>query len=412
MTNYFLSVGTKSILKNKKVFNFEDIRTDLLYDHYYKKGKAKRAVAKNREDDEESIFMDWFKTLFCLNYNIVLHGCQSKFHILDEFSNFLKNYELPDYSQSSKTAKIHTLNLTIVRLHGLTPISTQRFIHSVFGITENRNHNDQDLELFIKSLNEKQLHFVFFMHSFELLLKDNQTVCDIIFELYSLNPRYVHIVISANHVDSGILLAPLKYELSLRFNFTRNGESFFYEKFQSLSIIDNDLLNDKISENKTADNSSAAYNSNIFMKQVNLRTLKDVYSAMQKDCVKIMKFIIEYFVRQSKLTDQLLQIQESNNGIKFGSAGELASSKRLMRSSMKAVQDKNSNAPPVLEWDDLLNYYVKEFIVKRPQVLKGHVGELVDHRIIKLDESKTKIQCLLSVGTCEKFLEFLESIDN
>lgn len=398
MSNYFTSVGVKSSIKSKNVLSPEGSRFDLLLQHYE---SQPRPIETNLEAIDK-MFIEWCESLFFNNNSVLVRGFLSKYRLLETFkTRYLDTGEIanPPMQKAKKNKRAtrriteiqrqedptNALKITTVRMHGFTPITLENFIHAVLGITDNRRLKQDDTKNFIRNISKTNTHYVFLLHSFDLLYKDCKKICDLIFEFYKLSPKYIHIIMSVDHLLSAKILGKLKLPLQLAFFHVPYGESFFFERTHSYSVIER---GDEGKGNQTLQP---------FGDQLNFQTLRDVYQALQKACQAVLVFILKTHCQRSKeLEDEV---------------DEQPSPKKKQRSSTRGgkLPKRNAGTAPYLDFQKLMKHCEANFILRRTNQLYNHLEELLDHRIIELDDSKKKILCLVSVATCQKFIEFLET---
>lgn len=370
MSNYFKSVNTKSSTQVRKHFSNEECRFDLLTD-YYKNQQRRIESDLNKVD---AMYMEWCDLLFN-SYNIVVHGRQSKFRLLETFAaRYLSSGKIPDFHcQSSKNGS-STLNITTVRMHGMSQVSMERFCHGLFGIQTSMSDIIEERDKFLTDARQSKTHYVFLMHSFELLFQNCNAVCELIFQLYKCDPEYIHILLSSDHIYSGKILNKFKFQLQLIFFDVPYGESFFHEKTHVASTIVQDDTDD------IADR--------LFMGQLNLNSLKDIYQAMQSACKEIMLYILNEFVRASTEIETEA-MRDSNKRV----------SRRLITHQIRSTE---------IEFDKLLDHCRAKLFIHRAQIVRNHIGELQDHGIVTYDEKTKKLSCLMSVDICKKFLDSIK----
>lgn len=309
MTNYFNSIGSKPTIQSDNKFTKDDYDKELLF-NYAKATQLTKTDLKKIDD----MYKQWYIRLFS-GFNIVVQGQQSLLKLLETFKERFLDPE-----------KVLT-----VRLHGMTPITTDEFVTGVFGPNGN-------VKSFIAKTVASKRHYLFMMHSFELIYKDCRDICSLIFQICRECSEYCHILLSSDHVNAGKILSKLKIPLQLVFFFTNYGESFIIERtYAELSLGPGQAgAADLITE---------------------VSSLEDVYQAMQRNCQKIMLYIL----------------------------------------TQRGKQDVES-----IEFNDLFEYCQANFILRRADMLKDHLGELQDHMIVK--QSGNKIQCLTSIEACQRFL--------
>lgn len=283
-------------------------------------------------------------------------------------------------------------------MNGFTPITFEKFIHAVFGIKDKNKVTDIDMDQFSSDAKQTQTHYVFLMHSFELLYKECPKICDLIFQLYRINSEFMHIILSSDHINGGKMLNKFKFQLKMIFFHLPFGESFFYEKTHAVCIMD-----------EAGDPNELANQTNrLFEGQLNLQSMKDVHQAVQPSCRLIMLYIMEHHVVQSELIARMTHEMEAVK------SSRKSTSNRTLRSSVAPQEKKTepTKAPKTadLDFSDLMRYCESRFIARRANLLRDHLGELKDHRLIEMDESGNKIQCQVPIETCKKFLDYIKSL--
>lgn len=369
MSNYFQGVGCRSTFKSTGPFVKEEFDPELLLDYF--KEQDKKLDLKSID----LIYKEWCGLLFS-RYNVVVQGRQSKFRLLESFkARYLDSGRIPDHDTDGSY-----LSITTIRLHGFTPIPLEKFHHALFNVKENRKDVTDEVKAFLKAVRTKKIHHVFLMHSFELLYRDCQPICDLIFNLYKQENEYIHILLSADHINSGKILNRLKFQMNLIFFNVPHGDSFLHEKSEAVCIMD-DI---GVKENQQT---------MTLVFDLNIQSLKDVYQAMQSACQKIMVYIIKNFIQQNRL-QQLAQNQKDDD-----------SKPKIDRESRRKTRQRQLDSTD-LDFNQLLSHCQAEFITHRANTLKDHLGELVDHGIIKIDPTGNKIQCLVDLDSCVKFVKY------
>lgn len=393
--DYFTSVGTKSSIKSKEEYSAEGSRPDLMVKYL----KEHDVLEKNMQEID-AMYAEWFDRMFAFKFNIVVRGLGSKFRLLETFS---QRYLMSDYISSkddqpvgkkqARTDKRESarkksavlpleVGLTTYRLHGFYRNSLDHFIHSVLGIITKRKHTKADIARFIENLEETNVHCVFLIHSFDKLYKDCKPVCDLIFDLYESSPQYIHLLLSCDHINSGKILSNLGSQLKLCHYDVPYGESFFYEKMHTISV-----MGDNENENVIGQ----------FDGEINLQSLKDVHQALQKACQTILVYILNDFIERNNFKENLIEQPDSNKSKSKGNK-----SRRSTRANPQAPD-------PHLNYQVLMSHCESKFIVRRANQLNNYLEELADHRIVELDSTRHKIQCLVPLSTCKKFLEYVGS---
>lgn len=370
MSNYFKTVNTKSCIESKEIFNSDDCKFESLLDYY--NNRQTRPIESDLEN-VDMMFKRWCDLLFN-NFNIVVHGRQSKFRLLETFkARYLDSGRIPDFKCLSPKNGTSTLDITTVKLHGFTPVTMERFCHSLFDVKDDHSDIEQVRGEFLIEAKKKQIHYVFLIHSFELLYQNSKPICDIIFQMYKCEPDYIHILLSSDHIYSGKILHKFKYQLNFIFYNVNYGESFFHEKTHTFAGIEQDNDNNDIVDN-------------IFAGQLDLTSLKDIYQAFQPGCKAIMIYILENFVDATK-ENEAEAIRE-----------------RERRSSRRLITHQVARSAEI-DFDKLFDHCQTKFIAHRANVLRNHLEELKDHGIIAIEDKTNKISCLMGVEVCKKFLD-------
>lgn len=337
--DYFTGVGSKTNLKFAQPIK----RNPALLAEYLKKEKCQIAANKVEVD---LMFKKWCDTLFS-GFNIVVQGPMSKYRLLETFRiGYLESNKIPDLDCHSKKNGTSVLRIKTLKFHGFCPISLEPLCHYLFNITEARKMTDEDSDVFLNYAKVSKTHYVFLIHSFELFYRESRKVCDLIFQLCKKEPNYIHLLVSSDHIYSNKILYSLKLELQLVFYPVPYGKSFFNEVTHSIEVM---------SQDHCAKNATQA---RLYDEDLNLRSVRDVYQALQPNAKKILVYILE----NSLVTEE----------------------------------------PMIFE--RLFGYCQQLFIVRRANVLRNYIGELADHRIIEIDE-RDNIICRVSRSNAKKFLE-------
>lgn len=272
MTNYFKSVGTKSVIKSDQPFTGEDADPKLLLEYLRKQPKP-----KSRALIIDDMYKDWCKKIFN-KFNIVVQGRESKFKLLETFA---KRYLTSE--------RVGVRGITTVVLHGFTPITLENFSNGVFGTTKGKSVSNEVKKEFLVRTRHTETHYVFLIHSFESLHIECKDICDIIFDLYRGCPEFIHIILSSDHINGGKILTKYKQSLRFVFFFVPYGESFLYERTHA-------CLTDGSAKDAMMD------------QNLELASLKDVHQAMQKSCQQVMVYILKYHLEQNRAS-QFARIQ-------------------------------------------------------------------------------------------------------
>lgn len=241
--------------------------------------------------------------------------------------------------------KLEERKITTIRLHGFAPVSLENFNNSLFGTTDRRSASREDRDKFLKKAKDSGSHYIFLMHSFEELYKESKDVCDIIFQLCRGCPEFCHIILSSDHINAGKVLDKLKLPLRLVFYVVPVRESFFYERTHA-AIVDGTNKGVVIDQN------------------LELASLNDVHQAMQKSCQLVMVYILKH---------------------------------HFMHSHMNQLTGMS------LEFNQLFQHCESRFWLRRANMLRAHLGELIDHSVIKMEGNN--IHCLVEFNTCKRFLQ-------
>lgn len=391
---YFLKVGSKSALRSKETFNNEGSKPELLLDYYRKNGP--RPIESNLLVID-SMFQEWCDLLFN-QFNVAIQGRQSSFRLLETFKKrYLDSGKIPDFHYMSSNGKSPFLDITTVRIHGLCPISLEQFSNSLFDIKRSGGRvNDDDIKTFSKQIRNTKCHYVFLIHSFDSFYKECKGICEIIFQLFKKEPKYIHIIVSTSHLFAGKILNKLKYQLNLISFRNEYCESFFYERIQSTAI---EAVGNK------GDEATGQLN-RLFGGEISLQSLKDVYEALQVKSREVLVYIIQRHLQKIDLDDQAKMTRPEKRARRDTRAA--STNKATLVGSQSVMTDE----VPELGFNELLEYCQSKFILTRNAVLRSYLGELEDHRIIELDNSGRKIRCLPGKTLCENFLKFTESYES
>lgn len=459
---YFRDVNTKSALEYKKVFTADESRPDLLLEQY--RYSRKRLLKNQKPAQINDLYMDWLDFLFA-GFNVVVFGSQSKYALLETFKKkYLDSGKIPDFktacqsdncdsnqcdspietevttelrpklrrgTRTKEVAKVvpepskrvkppassipisglnssncPMLNIITVRMHGLDPIKSELFNHSVLDIIESRRIKESDLKSFINKLKSEDLHYVFLIHSFEYFLKDCDSICETIFQLYSMDPNRIHLVISSDLLNAGKKLNNLKIKLRLAFFVAPFTESFLWEKTSLMNEFDD--VQDGL-------NKSTVHR--LFNDKTDLQSLKDIYQALDQATKSIMKFIFKDYIDKHSIEEALGEDQNQqphDSDIDSGSTKRTARAQtKSQRSNKDGASKRRKKAPEnYLDFHHLLNHCESNFIIRRGAALRDHLGELKDHSIISEDQSGNKIQCLVDARICSRFLQWVGAQDD
>lgn len=401
MSDYFTNVNSKPSIKSHEIFNREGARFDLLL-NYVRESRRSRLTQEDLEAID-SMFARWCDLLFC-GYNVAVTGPQSKHWLLETFkARYLDSGLIPDERPSNgDSSSSSMLKIKTFRLHGFTPMRMQEFAHSLFDIKESRRVTNNDLEEFIEDTRKNKIHHVFMLHSFEHLLRECDDICEIIFQLYSLDDYYIHIILSSDHHNGGKKLSALKFKLQLIFFPTSYGCSFFYEKTQATLEMEDGKA---ISHNK---NSTLQ---KLFDGTVGIQSLKGIYEALVQTR-PIMVYILKDYVEKCKLSKEGDADFDGDDDNDDAISRRRRRTTRTMPDDNSAKQTRKSLHRPTtsthLDFQQLLKYCEDNFILRRSTNLRNHLGELKDHNII--EEDGNKITCKIDAGTCMKFLEYVNSL--
>lgn len=341
---YFSKVGTKAALRSKSTYTSDDAKPELLLDYY-----NEHQPMENNLLAIDKMYQEWCDLLFC-ELNVAVEARQSSFRLLETFSvRYLESKRIPDFQCLKPDNGTSILNITTVRMNGLSPISMEQFNNYIFGITTKSGKlTDQDIDSFLIKRTNTRSHYVFLIHNFESLYQECRDVCDIIFSLYARDPKHIHIILSTSHIFAAKILNELKTKLNLIFFRNPYSESFFYERAQSTVV-------------ETAGQSDRTLGADI-----SLQSLRDIYEAIPVKAREFLIYLIGRFLERFDCKEEVAELQ----------------------------------------YDELFQFCQSKFILSRNAVLQNYLGELKDHRIIEMDPTGKKIRCLLSTSTCKKFLDF------
>lgn len=378
MSDYFKCVGTKASVENKKTFDTERLRYDLLMGYL---GSRPDPIEVHWKEIDSQYFVKWFNLLFC-NYNVVVRGPLSKYRLLETFvSVYLESGRLPNLK-----APRGFLDVVPVKLHGFEPPTFEAFKLKMFNIADSKKLTDEIISDFIQQASYHRKHYIFIIHSFESFYFAREDICELIFQLYEREPEFMHILTSSDHINGGALFARRKVPFQLVFFDYKYGESFFFERahIQGLSLDVDAMNGDQIFTSET---------------QLNLNSIKDVYQAMQKACQEILVYIVKDYISQAQLIETEREQEAEAGQTRLGTGA-----KNIRRSTRIARKTSEVND---LDINRLMSYCASNFIATRQNVLRNHLGELIDHKIIELDATGNRIKCLVSLETCKKFLDYI-----
>lgn len=377
MSDYFKCVGTKASLENKKPFDNELVRYDLLLGHLK---NVPDPIEAHWKEIDLKFYVRWFNLLFC-RYNVIVRGPLSKYRLLETFVHvYLESGKLPNLM-----APRGYLSVMTVKLHGFEPPTFEAFKLKLFNIVDSKKLTDDIIENFAEQARYHKKHYVFVIHSFEPLYSAREDICEVIFRLYELEPEHMHILASSDHINGGALFARKKVPLQLVFFNYKYGESFFFERahIQGLSL-DDVAPSDQIVASEA---------------QLNLNSIKDVYQAMQRACQQILVYIVKDFISQAQLIETEREQEAEASQVRLG-----GDTNKIRRSTRIARRVNEIND---LDINRLMSYCASNFIATRQNVLRNHLGELMDHKIIELDATGNRIRCLVALETCKKFLDHI-----
>lgn len=304
------------------------------------------------------------------------------------------------------------LDIVTVRMHGLDPIKPEAFNHALFDIKESRRAKDSDYKEFIRQARADNQHYVFLIHSFEYFLKECEDVCETIFRLYALDPIHVHLVMSSDVLNAGKKLNNLKIKLSLVFFVAPFSESFLREKTE--------LMNEFEEGDGGPNNETTVHR--LFNDKTDLQSLKDIYQALDGATASIMKYILRDYLEKCQANQNgdetefvpyaLVPDLDEDDGVEQNRTRPKRAAKAERAAGKRTKTRRATKIGSHLDFHHLLAYCESKFIIRRGAALRDHLGELKDHSIISEDEAGNKIQCLIGVRMCEKFLDWAETQDN
>lgn len=403
MTNYFNGVDSRPAIKSDHKFTNEGAKIELLNDYYER--QRKHLITRDVQDLMNEMFIEWTELLFS-GFNIAITGPLSKFALLETYSKeYLESGEIPNLrgetrdeprkSRSRKKKQTEdngALDIHTVSLHGMEPLKMGTFEHKMFGIKEQKRSDNKDCQRFINDATSNNTHYVFIIHSFELFQRDSGDVLDVILKLYEMNQDMIHIILGSDCFNGIKKVNAIKFRARLLFFTAPFTESFFMEKSQLASALD---LHDK----------GAGVSHRLFEECVDLQSLKDVYQALGPT-KEIMSYIIENFVQKSELNVDNQVEQEQTLPI-FGDDHQAKRPRKTRGAKSQRVKPMETD----LDFHDLLRYCESALFIRRGAALEQHLGELRDHKIIADDDSNNKVQCIVNLNTCKRFLEYVKSLD-
>lgn len=379
MSNYFKSIKSKPSIKNDREFIHDDSRLKELFSYY-------ENLTKEVMDSETMIsdMEEWFH-LLTRGFNVIVYGIQSKREILNTFADRYLSDDVPDYDSSDLNA---TLDVTTIKYHGYSPPTIEGFLHELFGITENRRHNDNDIVKFLTHLKKNKKHYFFVLHSVDKLIEGSREVFSLIVELYGRDKEFIHIIASADRLNIGKKLLNYRFRLNLTFFWVAGTASFLAEKINSQEVLGNFIH----TENKNTKDDE------IIARKVSIQEVQDFYKAMQFKSKWLLKHILKDHITRSEISRLEVESKSArrDNGRK---------SRRLTTGRGKQSSEN------LLTMSQLLDESQKQFIGFRLTVLKNALGEFVDHNIISYEHGDKNMRCLIDETTCKMFLEQCDSQD-
>lgn len=385
-SDYFQTVRTKSALKSDRVFTCDDSNPQLLLDYY---SNAAEDLNEAEQIKIAATFREWL-ILFLRGFNIMVCGTRSKSEILNTFcANYLLSGNIPDWQSKEKGA---TLKVRVVKLHGLSPTSYEKFLHGVLNITESTRVITPAVDSFIEKIESEKIHYFFVIHSIDSFLKESKKVFHLILDLLKRKKDLIHIIASADHYNAGKVLYPLVLK-DFIFFWLPGTTSFLSERISAFGLFD---------EN-TSRAAASQQAHRLFSNELNLRAIKDVYLALQPNSRWLMCHILEDHLTRSEITKaERVDSRRREEDFKRASV--------RMRQSTR-LQDKSKNTySSLLNFDELLLTCQIKFVSCRSSLIREYLGELADHRIISLDETRNKITCLIEEDTCKKLLEYSRTL--
>lgn len=411
MFTYFTHVQTKPIGSLK--LSVEDSRPDLLKTRY--ELERKRALTPKEEARLDALYKRWCDLLFS-GYNVVVTGPNSKFSLFETFKKrYLDSERIfdPLYSTSE------SLRITSIRLHGLDAVKLEAFNHAIFGIKETRRIRDTDYHDFCQMVKAEKMHYVFVIYSLDYFLDACEEVCEVIFKLLSMAPKYVHILASSDHFNAGQRSKNLQHSLRLAYSrsFLPGIGSFLWEKTQLIGDFD-----------YAADGANETTMHRLFADRTDLQSLKDIHQALDSATQQILTYIIKDFIDKteanannseasSRKRMQALDAEDDEeHELKDEERADKTMPMRTRRSNVNAATTtKRSRATKTisthLDFQHLLKHCESNFIVRRGTALRDHLGELKDHKLVSFDDSGNKIQCLVDLVVGKKFLAWLSELN-
>lgn len=387
-SNFFYGSTAKANTQGEvRQFSADDSKPELLLKHYE---ELKASLPQDlRRKTIVPMYRMWIIQMFT-GYNIALRGPMSKYKVLEDFREFLESGELRDLHdpRARERAKIQ-----VVRMHGMDPNSLEAFNNVIFNIVEsNKKATAADIEEFVQKCREERNHWVFMIHSYELYLRSAQQVCDIILRLYEMEPNFIHLIISLDQINGSKAIKRMVHNFIYHELGTEFLESYQFEKMASVNIIE-----DKGDKTQVHDA--------LFHGRMDLQSLIDIHQAVPEACRKIMEYIMKDFIekKECKLLSEEDRKEATTKNTDYNPI-----ERRMTRSKPSETKPskKLQQAPSTdLEFERLLDYATANMIVRRQANLKHHLGELADHRVVEYDDAVNKIQCLVKIGTCKKFLE-------
>lgn len=361
--DYFTNVGTKSALHNQGALDDDEYDSLSLYDSIAKEHNL--SLSRYKKANSEN-YIQW-RYLLKISHNIVVLGRGSRYQLIMKFANNIKKYG--------------NSRQTMVMLHGFTPITIGEFELSL-GISNGGRSTENNYRDFYKKLQNSEGEYYFILHSFDTLFLKSRQLCEAILNICTSVRSKTRMIMSLDHANSIKFLFPWRNKLNLTIFVSDYRDSYFQEKTQSLSSIQrsNDIQ------------------SVLIQKQQDHQSLLDIYQALQKDCRQILIFIFKDYIEQNEangLDNNVTEIQTLAGATSLKGR----SARNYKRKSVKKYVQM------YLEFSKLMDHCERNFIVRRANALRAHLGELIDHEIIEMDQSGNRIQCLTRPEVCKKFLE-------
>lgn len=370
--NYFGRVGTRQTCGTQGTLDGDGCDPALLIEFY----KRQAILIKKNWTKIRLMFNDWRRLLNQDSpRNIAVIGRNSKCRLLRLFeSKCLNQSNLQGDYNEYRADK----SLRAIVYHGFCPPKFELF---------DRNLKTRIGRNSKTSRSNKKSVFVFVIHSFDTFHTKARTVSEAIIDLCVTRPSEFRLIMSIDHTNSKKILDCLQQALNLQLFSTEFGCSPFFEKTQTINLLNEPTTDD--------------VKSILFQRHFDLQSIKDIYQALQRDCKQVMLYIMKDFVEK---VEKMEAEKSGDSDDEVTLAGPVKSKSRLKNRRRVKKKQRVDMSSTCLKFSVLLDHCERNFIARRSNVLRGYLGELLDHNIIELDESGNLIRCRLSVPLCKEFL--------